>query len=395
MNRLILLGLFATLLSGCSGFFLGEPNLAEPEKLPSNPNEVNVSRHWQQKIGKGTADSTLRLTPKVIGDRVYMVSADGLLRAFSLDTGERQWQRQLGHAISAGVAGDTTSPATNSATSSTALVVGTENGVLMAFSSTDGSPLWSYPLSTEIIASPTVTNGRVIARTIDGQVTALTADRGEVLWKQDIGVADLTIRGNAEALNLGEVLLFTNGRGTITVLSIADGRPVLTAPVVIGRGMTEVQRIADLLATPTINEGVLFLSAYRHKTLAIDLQSGGLVWEQAVASALDLFADSRYVYVVDKDSIIYALNQKDGKVAWQSEVLKGRRISPLSGDGVHLLTVDMDGQLVALDSQDGSLLAYESVGKSRAHIAPLRFDQNRWLTFTRDGRLTQIELSAK
>ncbi len=366
----------ALALSGCSGFLLGDENLSEPVDLPSNPNAVSLQQRWQTRIGDGTDEKSLKLPPLVLSQRIIAVSADGELVALSRDSGKRLWERSVGHRIAAGVSGN-----------DNLVVITSDNGLLMTYASQDGSPRWTYRLSTEMLAPPTVVGGLVIARTIDGQVTALSAQNGQVIWKQHIGVAELSIRGNASTLFLDGALLFTNAKGRVTILSAKDGSPILNAPVTRGRGITAIERIADLLATPVMRNGALFVSAYRHETLALDLKDGKLLWKSPVATALDLFADDRYVYVVDKNSIIHALNMRDGKTAWQSKVAEGRRISPLWGDGRQIVTVDNEGYLIVLDSNNGQLLGYRDVGDGRTYIAPQWVD-GQWLTYTSDGTLS-------
>lgn len=373
--------LSASLLSGCSGLILGDENLAEAVDLPDNPGAIMLKRQWQRSIGDGTDEKALKLQAWVAPRYVYAVSADGVLSAVARQNGALQWRKQVGHAVAAGVSG-----------SADSVIIGSENGLLMAFSGKDGSRQWSYQLSTEIMTPPTVVGGLVVARTIDGQVTALAEKNGQVVWKQNIGVADLSIRGNARSLFLDGVLLFTNGKGRLTLLAAKDGKPVLDMAVTRGRGITAVERVADLLATPVVRNGVLYLSAYRHETLAINLQNGNLLWRSDKATALDLFADNRYVYIADKNSRIYALEQRSGKVAWTSHVAEGRRISPLSGNGRHVVTVDNEGKLLVLDSNNGRLLGYSSVGSERSYVAPQWVD-GKWLTYTGNGKLTLTRMS--
>lgn len=378
-----ILGLGLTvMLSGCTSFFIGEENLSEPVDLPDSPQAVRFHKQWQQGVGDGTDDKVLQLFPAVVGERVFVVSTDGVLEARELSNGQRIWKKNIGHKIAAGVSADPN-----------LVVVGSENGLLMAFSAVDGSEGWTYQVSTEVLTPPTIVAGLVIARAIDGQITALDARSGTPVWKQYIGVADLSIRGNARGLYLDGAMLYTNDRGRMTVLSVADGKPVVSTPLVMGKGMSMVEQIADLLATPVIRDGILFVSAYRQKTLALNLRDGGLLWESPYSTANDLFADNRFVYLVDKNSLINALDVKTGKLHWTSKALEGRRISPLTGNGSWVATVDQEGVLSLLDVRDGRYLGRTNVGGGRTYIAP-QLTRQGILTYTSDGKLSLTQLSA-
>ncbi len=367
---------------GCSGFFIGDENLSEPVDLPSSPQVVSLSPVWQVNIGDGTDGEMIQLTPAVVGNTVFAVSVDGELSARELSSGNILWEKSIGHRILGGVAAD-----------NYLAVVSNDNGLLMSFDANTGAKGWSYQMNTEVLAAPTLVNGLVVARAIDGQVVALDARSGQEVWKQYVGMADFSIRGNARSIYVDGMLLFTNGRGRLTILSAQDGSQILSLPVAMGKGLTDVERIADLLATPVIRGGILYLSAYRNKTIAINMSNGSVVWESPYATSEDLFADDSLLYVVDKNSLVHALDLRSGQLIWTSNVLEGRRISPLIGNGRWVATVDLEGDLVLLDSQQGGLLGYQSVGGDKSYVAP-KGSPLGLVTYTSDGKLTLTNLGS-
>ncbi|MBS9778187.1 MAG: outer membrane protein assembly factor BamB [Gammaproteobacteria bacterium] len=375
-----LLFLFNT---GCTSFFIGKENLSEAVDLPADPQILSFNTVWKKDIGNGYGDKVLSLRPAVVGDRIFVTSTNGVLKAMSVTKGNEIWSRKIGHTIASGVSAD-----------QNIVVVGSEDGLLMAFSAVDGRAGWTHQMSTEVLAAPTVISGLVIARAIDGQVTALDARSGAVVWKQYIGVADLTIRGNSSALFLDGMILFTNGKGRLTVLSVKDGSPVYSIPLVSGKGATAVSQISDILATPAIRNGVLYVSAYRQKTLAINLRDGKLLWESPLATSNDLFADNNFVYIADKNSLIHALDIKTGKLVWSKTDLEGRHISPLTGNGAWISTVDTDGMLSLIDVRSGSYVGNTKVGGDRSYIAPI-ITPVGLITYTADGDLALTNFEAR
>ncbi|MGY0399762.1 MAG: outer membrane protein assembly factor BamB [Ostreibacterium sp.] len=380
LNTLLCVALII-LATGCTEFFLGKENLLQPVDLPSNPKIVQFNRVWQKSIGDGTNEKNLNLRPVVVGERVFAVSSDGVLEALEVLTGKRVWKQEIRHTITAGVSAD-----------ANLVVVGSDNGLLMAFDANSGQPGWTYQMNTEVLSPPTVVAGLVIARAIDGEVTAIDARSGQVIWKQYIDVADLSVRGNSGGVYLDGMILLTNGKGRLSVLSIKDGTPIFSLPLVRGKGMGRINRITDLLATPVVRNGALFVSAYRQKTLAINLRDGSLLWESPYATSEDLFADGDFVYLIDKNSVIHALDIGDGRLQWTKDTLTGRHISPLTGNGRWTATVDDEGKMSIFDSRDGQYLGYTSVGGKRAYVAP-QMTEEGVLTYTSDGRLTLTNVS--
>ncbi len=383
MRNKILTLLVLTLISGCSGFFLGKPNLSEAIDLPKNIKQVKFNIHWDRSISDGTDEKEIKIHPISDGKNVYSVSSDGVLYSHNLETGKKNWKKKVGHNITAGVAGG-----------GDVIVIGSKDGMLLAYSIENADFLWRYQLSSEILASPIFYNGLIIARAIDGQVSALDINTGNLIWRNDVGVASLAIRGNSRPVAVNGIIILTNDRGRMIVLRAETGQQIFDSPVVIGRGRTKVDRIVDLLATPYISGSTLYVSSYRNKTLAINLENGSLLWDSELYTSKDIFADSKYVYLIDKNSIINAVDKNTGKLVWSNKELEGRKISPISGDDEFILTVDYDAKLVVLDRDDGKILAYKDVGSEESYIAPL-YINGEWLTFTSDGELTKLSLERK
>ena len=368
------------LLAGCSSFFLGDENLSSAVDLPDNSKVITFNKVWQKKIGNGTNKKSLSLRSVVVSDRVFVVSSGGKLKSFNLDDGKLIWEKNIGHNIVSGVSAD-----------EKLVVVGDNNGLLMAFSAVDGSEGWVYQMSTEALSPVNIIEGLVIARAINGQVIALDARTGILVWKQYIGVADLSVRGNARGILLDRVVLFVNSQGQLTLLSIADGSFVFSLSLIMGKGLTAVSQIVDLIATPVVRDDVLFVSAYRQKTLAIDLLDGNLLWESPYATTKDLFVDDNHLYLIDKNSLVHAVGVKDGLLKWAKKTLEGRNISPIYGNNLWLSTIDQEGFLSLLDSQNGNYLGRTKVGGGRSFVAPIMTTRGL-LTYTTDGVLTLIDV---
>lgn len=369
------------LLTGCRGFFIGKENLSEPVVLEKTNGNI-LKQVWKTKVGDGENLRALTLLPWFYNDTLFVVSEDGVLAAVDFEQGKTHWKKTIGQRISAGISGDATH-----------LFVGTREGVLQAYNH-DGKLLWQKNLGSEMLAAPTVVGGLVVTRTLSGQVNALTVD-GKMVWEQTIGTNPLSIRANARALFVDGAFWLVDNKGHLSIFDGKTGQRQLDVPLVFGRGLTAVLRLSDLVATPVVRNGLLFVSAYRHETLALDLKSGDLRWRAPIGSALDLFADSNAVYVVDKDSVIYALNQADGQLLWQSEAARGHRLSALAGNGQYLLAMDYLGQALLFSAFDGHLLDVKSVASDdeiRTYAAP-QCTKTDCIIYAADGTLLRLQLA--
>jgi outer membrane protein assembly factor BamB len=156
--------------------------------------------------------------PAIAADRLFLGHADGTLRAFDLETGERRWTFATGGAITAtpAVRGDrvifgsfdgtvyglqaaTGEPLwrhdTGAAVSSSAglfedyAIVGSRRYGLLSLRSEDGQAAWTYYYwFSWVESSPTIREGVVYIGSSDAQrLNAIDAATGRLLWAFDTG----------------------------------------------------------------------------------------------------------------------------------------------------------------------------------------------------------------
>ena len=359
-RRLIQLGAVALLLASCSAtsdFFLGKDNRPAPKPLPASSGQVATNILWKHNLGDGGADKGLALKPAYDGGRVYAVSADGRLYAFEGESGAQLWREKLGNDISGGVAVNRNN-----------VYLGTYNGDLLALSSEDGETRWRAPLSGLMLAAPVTADDRVYARSTDGTLTAFDADNGSELWRYHINEPVLSVRGNAEPVVGGGVVIITTDNGYFVVLDQKNGLPVIEQRVANSSGSNPVARLVDMDSTPIVANGILYGAAYQSMIFAVDLQQGQPLWQQEQTSTQkDIAINRAGLYLVTDTDHLVALNPQDGKIRWQNDRLEGRRLSPpfALADG-RLGVLDYEGWLHWLDGTSGELIGQQKIASTSA-----------------------------
>lgn len=367
-------------LTGCStsDFFLGKDNRPPPKDLPQISQQVATTILWQKKLGKGSAEAGLHLKPALVNEVVYAVSANGKVYALNSQTGAEIFAVNLGNDISAGVAAD-----------NRAVYVGTKNGNLIALDSQNGRVLWRESLPSMMLSPPVVDQGMVVARSVDGSVSAYTQD-GDLLWRYHLQAPILSVRGNAAPVVGGGVVILTSDSGFFVVLDQLSGMPVADLRIASGRGNNPVARLVDMDATPQINNDVLFGSAYQSMIFAINLTEGAPLWRQEALSTQQDFALSPdSIYVTTDIDHVASLKQIDGAVRWQNDQLEGRYLSPTVAVPGRVGAIDFEGYLHWFSANDGRLIGQTRVGKTNASSAPLVM-RDRILWQLADGTLLAL-----
>ena len=352
----------AAMLSACSptDFFLGKGNRPEAKPLPEIASSIQTSVLWLDNLGEGGEAAALSLAPDGTNDTVFAISADGVLSAYDLRSGSKRFTRDLDIEITAGVR-----------YGSGLLFVATRNGELLALKESDGSIAWRVDVGGAVLARPAVAGDMVVVRTGEGSIYAYSLVDGTRRWQYRIGEPQLSVRGYAEPVIGGGVVIITTDSGRFIVLDQNTGFPVAEQRVAVGEGYNDIQRLVDIDATPKINQGIMFGSAYQANTFAVDLQSGQTLWAQTQASTADDFAMSPdALFLHDSIDHIYALNQRDGNIRWKNDQLEGRYLSPVIAIPGRVGSVDGEGYLHWLDINSGKLIGQTKIGDASALSTP-------------------------
>jgi outer membrane protein assembly factor BamB len=287
------------------------------------------------KTGLGRVEGS----PVFAGENLYLAATDSL---FQLDFGGRsQWRIALGQQLG--------SPAFDTQR----IYSGTDTGVLQAISRKSGKGVWKFTTdeNSAIYTTPELGDGRVYVEATDGNVYALDAAGGQLRWKflrpdGSLGYSSpvfadgsLYICGETTLYRLnprnGEVIwqkyiggkslstvaigggrLFVGGDGTgLTAHSLGDGSILWTF---VGRIKN------DWFGSPTVTNGMIYVSTYNRYVYGIDANTGGGKWSlQVPGSALSTPAvDTKrsVVYVTSttyKDNpTLTAIDGKTGKKLW-------------------------------------------------------------------------------
>ena len=135
--------------------------------LPSPPSQPGDKWRFKPDYDEGISSRQKRTegiisAPAVAGDRLYVGDTLGKMYGVNAITGEGQWQFQAEDGIVASpvVVGDL-------------LVFGDKSGLLYGLNRADGAERWRLELTDAIRVSPVYAEGRLLVRTMDGQLHAV------------------------------------------------------------------------------------------------------------------------------------------------------------------------------------------------------------------------------
>jgi outer membrane protein assembly factor BamB len=367
-------GLLVLALSGCStmqGWYAGKDaaakKAAEPAELVDFEATAHPSKIWSANLGDGERRIGARQAPAVVDGRVFAAAAEGGVSALDLQTGKEVWRFKADKDQALRLAGG---PGAGEGL----VVVGSLAGDVIALDAASGSERWRATVTSEIIAAPLVTQGAVYVRSNDGRITAFDAATGERRWFVEHELPALTVRGNAPLTYAPGVLFAGNDDGTLSALSLQDGRVLWQQAIGTPDGRTELERMADVDSAPLIDGTLLFASSFKNSTVAIDGPSGRPMWQSEHGGIGGMAVASSGLLVSDPAGTVYLLDKNSGAALWSQPALARRSLTGPAVQGDYAVVGDYDGYLHWLRLADGELAARERVGGKAIKGQPLVAD---------------------
>ncbi len=334
-------------LSGCSwfsGWFGSGKTVIKPAELVEFKPSVTLSRAWDASVGSA---GTYVFSPATDGAAVYAAGRDGRIVKLDLATGQEAWRIEAGQTLSAGVG-----------VGEGLVLVGTPKGELLAFKAADGSPAWTAKLSGELLVPPEAGSGAVVARTNDGKIALLEAASGKPRWSYSRVLPALTLREQSHLIVTDSAVFAGHAGGRLTALALNNGAPQWEVNVALPRGVTELERIADVTGSLGMDDRLVCAAAYQGRIGCFDRVTGNAAWVRDFSSLGGVDLDSRFVFAVDEHDSVSAFDKGKGTNPWKQDKLRDRKLSsPVAVADTYVAVGDYQGQVHLINAEDGAFAA--------------------------------------
>lgn len=326
-------------LAGCGIF--SSSSTHDPHDYPDFK-QTNLARVvWRTNVGDAAERN---LAPAVTDTAVYAAGSNRVVR-LDRQTGSIVWRTTTDGDVTAGVGTD-----------GSHVAVGTSTGKVQVFDA-EGKLSWEAKLSSDMEVPPLVGANRVIVKTSDTRITAFDLITGQRVWHYQGQAPALTLRAFSQMAWSPAGILVGQANGRLMALNPNDGRVVFDAVIGQAKGITEVERLIDVVGRPWVDQELMCAAAFQGNVVCMNVQNGRLVWNAKVDAVTGPVADSRLVYEVDDASRIHAFNRQNGREAWVNESFLYRSASAPIRVGTSLAFGDYEGNITFLDPATGTPVA--------------------------------------
>ena len=225
-------------------------------------NANNGSMKWHYDIPSPYRN--INSTPVLDGNTVYFASYDGKIYALDASTGAYKWStNSTGNPIMSGMSlinGN--------------IYVGALPKVY-AFDATTGATKWitQNPSSTSYSSSPTIADNNVFIGGEDGKMYAFSTTDGSVVWSKIVGTGSIV----SSPIYKNGIVYIGAGDGKMYALQSNTGNLVWQN--------SSTGSSANIYSGPTLSGKTLYSGTLEGKVVSIDIQTGVTKWISIVAGA--------------------------------------------------------------------------------------------------------------
>jgi len=296
-----------------------EPNAGWPQAggLPSHVMHhmqaaETINKAWSVDIGDGTdGEERLSASPVIAGGRVFVIDALSVVSAYNAENGDRLWKRDItpkkedeGH-IPGGISYDNGH-----------IYISTGFAEAISLDAKSGKEVWRKSISSPARAAPTIRGGRVFVLTLDNKVLALNAKTGEKLWSHAGAEESSSLLGSASPAVGEGVVVVPYTSGDLVALRADNGRLLWQNSLRTIKRTEVLSNLAHIRGRPVIDRGRVFAISHAGLMAAYDLQKGRRLWQKKIGGIENPWIAGDYIFLLTNDLEIAALSRDSGRVHW-------------------------------------------------------------------------------
>ncbi|MEX1204361.1 MAG: PQQ-binding-like beta-propeller repeat protein [Dongiaceae bacterium] len=330
---------------------------------------------WVADVGRQGGDSQWLLTEPVVADgRVYAMDAGATVSAFDAAGGKRLWRVDLtpreerGGLFGGGLA-----------FADGRLYATTPFARVFALDAATGAEAWQSPAPAPARASPTFSDGRLFVLTVDNQLVAYDAGDGRRLWSH-AGISESAgLLGGAAPAVAANTVVAPYSSGELFALRAETGRVLWSDNLAGVARAGAIATLADIRGRPVIDGDLVVAVSHSGIVAAIDLRSGARTWDANVGGTESPWLAGEFIFLISNNAELLCLTRRDGRIRWvrplprfEDEEKRQRPIywtgPALAGD--RLIVAGSNGEALFVAPQSGEIVGNLKL-PGGAHLPPV------------------------
>jgi outer membrane protein assembly factor BamB len=277
----------------------------------------NPAKAWTARVAGSSNRMRLAAAPVVGGNKLFAEGTDGVIVAFDKKTGAKLWTRGDDDMTK-----DQAPAAFGGGVSFEAGKLYATNGVgeVKALNADTGEVLWKVKPAGPLRGSPTIAFGQLFVMTQDNQLISLNISDGSLVWDESGSNTQSGVFGVAAPAAGQGTIVAGYSSGELTAYRYENGRVLWSDALARTNISTTVGSITDIDADPIIDSGRVYALGQGGRMAAYELVTGQRIWELNLAGISTPAIAGEWVFTLTDDARLLAIARSSGRVRWITQL---------------------------------------------------------------------------
>jgi len=245
------------------------------------------------------------------------------------------------------------------------VVLGDMEGVLYALDPEKGKVVWRRQLSSLILGSPIAAPGGFVVQTADNRVYSFSL-AGQKRWSYAGSQGGITMHMAASPLVVdGQIYaVFTNG--DIVALKADSGALIWRRQLILKADAAVLNElripVADPVLVRRLKGDMLLISFYQGDLVMLSRMDGSRMMSRRISLKTSPLPIGQAVYVAGSDGAVRALDAQSGQTLWKKQLSTGELVGPVRWRD-SLWVADDQGVVFRLDTEGRVLGSLKLAGR--------------------------------
>lgn len=347
---------------------------------------------WSAQIASANTRQRYAASPVVAGDKLFVMDTAGVVHALNAQTGRQLWTKSFSVA---GTSAAQTVFGGGVSADADRVYVTTGLGEVAAISAEDGKTIWSKKPAGPLRGAPTIAFNSVYVMTQDNQLFALNAEDGTSVWNESGSLTQSGVFGVAAPSAGQGTLIAGYSSGELVAYRYENGRQLWSDALSRTSISTEVGSLTDVDADPIVDQGKVYALGQGGRMAAYELVTGQRIWELNLAGISTPALAGDWIFTLDNDAELLAINRNSGKVRWLTQLARYENAKKKKGPifwvgpvlaGNKLWIASTRGDFSTVDPMTGAVSTFQQINDPIS-LPPVIANQTLYL-LDDSGRLT-------
>ncbi len=207
------------------------------------------------------------------------------------------------------------------------VVLGDVDGNLYGIDPRLGRILWRKHLSSVILGHPVKAGKGFMVQTADNRIYHFSS-RGEKRWSFSGQVGGMTMRQGPSPLVFGNVVyaIFTNG--DVVALKADSGDLIWRRQLLLDMNAITLSEMKVPVADPVLAGNILVISFYQGEMIALSTTDGRQLWQRKLSLKSTPIVQKGHLLATTSHGAMISLDVSNGETLWKQQLSNGELVGP-------------------------------------------------------------------